>query len=196
MEMKAKKTVKSKKTTEGDRESRLRDMLGASGSAEEALLKRCAHYDLAGNTQSAEAACSEVCKIREEQLEGCEADLTKALQKAYEMRDAILAKDPSFDNDRLKKWQRALKSEGEEGCGDVEAADKLCALIDSIQSGTKSVKKMSAKKTAAATEELNAEKWDLREHVHHLRRLQKELVGRVRSLRYFTAVRDMQQGTA
>ena len=196
MEMKAKKTVKSKKTTEGDRESRLRDMLGASGSAEEALLKRCAHYDLAGNTQSAEAACSEVCKIREEQLEGCEADLAKAVQKAYEMRDAILAKDPSFDNERLKKWQRALKSEGEEGCGDVEAADKLCALIDSIQSGTKSVKKMSAKKTAAATEELNAEKWDLREHVHHLRRLQKELVGRVRSLRYFTAVRDMQLGTA
>ena len=51
------------------------------------------------------------------------------------------------------------------------------------------------KKTAAAAEELNAAKWDLREHVHHLRRLQKELVGRVRSLRYFTAVRDMQQGT-
>ena len=48
MEMKAKKSVKSKKTTEGDRETRLRDMLGASGSAEEALLKRCSHYDLAG----------------------------------------------------------------------------------------------------------------------------------------------------
>ena len=196
MEMKAKKSIKSKKTTEGDRESRLRDMLGASGSAEEALLKRCAHYDLAGNTQSAEAACHEVCKIREEQLEGCEADLAKAVEKAYDMRDTILAKDPSFDNERLKKWQHALKSEGEEGCGDVEAKDKLCALIDSIEGGPRPIKKkMLAKKTAAATEELNAEKWDLREHVHHLRRLQKELIGRVRSLRYFTAVRDMQQGT-
>merc|ERR1719447_402111 len=194
MEMKAKKSVKSKKTTEGDRETRLRDMLGASGSAEEALLKRCSHYDLAGNAQSAEAACEEVCKIREEQLEGCEEDLTNAVKKAYEMRDAILAQDPSFDNERFKKWQRALKSEGEEGCGDVEAADKLCALIDSIASDSKNVKKKSAsKKTAAAEEELNAAKWDLREHVHHLRRLQKELVGRVRSLRYFTAVRDMQQ---
>ena len=70
-----------------------------------------------------------MCKIREEQLEGCEEDLTNAVKKAYEMRDAILAQDPSFDNERFKKWQRALKSEGEEGCGDVEAADKLCALI-------------------------------------------------------------------
>ena len=81
MEMKAKKSIKSKKTSEGDRESRLRDMLGASGSAEEALLKRCSHYDLAGNTKSAEAACQEVCKVREEQLKGCEADLQKAVQK-------------------------------------------------------------------------------------------------------------------
>ena len=83
MEMKAKKSIKSKKTSEGDRESRLRDMLGASGSAEEALLKRCSHYDLAGNTKSAEAACQEVCKVREEQLKGCEADLQKAVQKVW-----------------------------------------------------------------------------------------------------------------
>ena len=83
MEMKAKKSIKSKKTSEGDRESRLRDMLGASGSAEEALLKRCSHYDLAGNTQSAEEACQEVCKVREEQLKGCEADLAKAVQKVW-----------------------------------------------------------------------------------------------------------------
>merc|ERR1711935_891619 len=93
MEMKAKKSIKSKKTTEGDRESRLRDMLGASGSAEEALLKQCAHYDLTGNTQSAEAAFQEMCKVHEEQLEGCEADLAKAVQKACDMRDAILAED-------------------------------------------------------------------------------------------------------
>ena len=53
-----------------------------------------------------------MCKIREEQLEGCEEDLTNAVKKAYEMRDAILAQDPSFDNERFKKWQRALKSEG------------------------------------------------------------------------------------
>ena len=52
-------------------------------------------------------------------------------------------------------------------------------LIDSIASDSKNVKKKSAsKKTAAAEEELNAAKWDLREHVHHLRRLQKELVGK------------------
>ncbi|KAI8823181.1 uncharacterized protein EV422DRAFT_394885 [Fimicolochytrium jonesii] len=35
--------------------------------------------------------------------------------------------------------------------------------------------------------------WDLREVVHKLRRLVKELVGRVRSLRYFKLVRDLQK---
>ena len=35
--------------------------------------------------------------------------------------------------------------------------------------------------------------WSLREKAHHIRRLIKELVGRVRSLRYFTVVRDLQK---
>ena len=35
--------------------------------------------------------------------------------------------------------------------------------------------------------------WELREHTHGLRKLQKELVGRVRSLRFFMSVRDLQQ---
>jgi SNF2 family DNA or RNA helicase len=34
--------------------------------------------------------------------------------------------------------------------------------------------------------------WALREHIHHLRRLQKEILDRVRSLRYFKAVRIVQ----
>ena len=83
--------------------------------------------------------------------------------------------------------KRALKSEGEEGCGDVEAAEKLCALVEKVEKGNickNKKKKTGMKKTAAALEELNAAKWELREHVHHLRRLQKELVGHVRSLRY------------
>ena len=44
------------------------------------------------------------------------------LPKAIDMKNEILAKDPDFDNERFSKWKRALKSEGEDGCGDVEAA--------------------------------------------------------------------------
>ena len=45
---------------ESDKEARLREVLGASGTPEEALLKRCSHFDLAGAASSARAACEEV----------------------------------------------------------------------------------------------------------------------------------------
>ena len=65
MEMKAKKTTHKKASTNaGDRESRLREILGASGSAEEALLKQAAHFDLLGNAESAEMASQEMVKVR------------------------------------------------------------------------------------------------------------------------------------
>ena len=67
MEMKTKKSTKSKASTNaGDRESRLREILGASSSAEEALLKQAAHFDLHGNTESAEMASEEMVKVRVE----------------------------------------------------------------------------------------------------------------------------------
>ena len=63
--MKAKKTTHKKAATNaGDRESRLREILGASGSAEEALLKQAAHFDLLGNAESAEMASEEMVKVR------------------------------------------------------------------------------------------------------------------------------------
>jgi hypothetical protein len=39
---------------ENDKEARLREVLGASGTPEEALLKRCSHFDLAGSATSAQ----------------------------------------------------------------------------------------------------------------------------------------------
>ena len=35
--------------------------------------------------------------------------------------------------------------------------------------------------------------WEIREHTHELRKLTKELAGRVRSLRFFKVVRDLQR---
>ena len=53
----------------------------------------------------------------------------------------------------------------------------------------KSTVSMKKSKTASLDDKL----WELREHTHGLRKLQKELVGRVRSLRFFQSVRDLQQ---
>jgi hypothetical protein len=41
-------------------------------------------------------------------------------------------------------------------------------------------------------DEMMDAKWSLREQVHVLHRLEKELVSRVQALRYFKAVRDLQ----
>jgi len=167
-------------------------MLGASGSAEEALLKRCSHYDLAGNADSAESACEEVVKTREEQLSLCQAELKSAIIKALKMKDEILYDEAAFVETRFSQWRERLDKEGEEGCGDSEAAERLKALVEEASS---EMVKVTLKRNKRKGEDLDAGKWELREHVHGLRRLQKELVGRLRSLRYFKAVRDMQGGS-
>lgn len=84
MEMKTVKAVKSstKNGGEGDKEGRLREVLGASGSPEEALLKRCAHFDLEGAAKSAHAACEAVVQVRHTQLRDCEQELLRQIQKA------------------------------------------------------------------------------------------------------------------
>ncbi|KAJ3115629.1 hypothetical protein HDU96_000322 [Phlyctochytrium bullatum] len=46
MEMNSKKAIRSKKETDGDREKRMLISLGSSANAEEALLKRCSHFDV------------------------------------------------------------------------------------------------------------------------------------------------------
>jgi len=201
MEMKTKKSIKSKKDRDSDRDARLRSILGASGSAEEALLKRCSHYDLAGATKSAEAACDNIIQVRHDQLEDCKKDLLENLKQANEMRDNIIKKDSSYKTDPeepFMRWVRALDLSSEEGVGDEEAAETLKRLLDDAGIQKQALKKEHKSSGAAGfskkdSEALLAKKWELREHVHGLRRLQKELVGRVRSLRYFQRVRDLQQ---
>ncbi|KAJ3185877.1 hypothetical protein HK101_009798 [Irineochytrium annulatum] len=46
IEMNSGRAKKTKKSGDGDREARMKKALGKSGSAEEALLKRCSHFDV------------------------------------------------------------------------------------------------------------------------------------------------------
>lgn len=77
------------------------------------------------------------------------------------------------------------------------AAEKAKARrkLEAKNSGAKGVdadEKEGGKKTK--DEILHARKWAARELIHVLRKLNKELVNRIRSKRYFTIVRDVQQG--
>ena len=75
-------------------------------------------------------------------------------------------------------------------CQDVEADRLLSTIVDqAIALGPASVQFDDADSTILLRD------WCLREHIHKLRRLQKEIVERVRSLRYFQAIRAVRIAT-
>ncbi|KAL0478714.1 hypothetical protein AKO1_008314 [Acrasis kona] len=197
MEMTSTSLRKKKKDSESDREKRLVESLGSSKSPQEALLKRCSHFQLHRDDHDVRKSCQVIVEERKKQLVDCERELSTCISECKDLESDI----GGFDKDEehfFKRWHTTLLTEG---VGDRDAFERLKVILDEcgITAGgneKKSKKNKSTKKRnredkkSKAVEDL---KWDLRERTHVLRKLQKELVGRVRSLRYFTAVRDLQK---
>ena len=61
-------------------------------SAEEALLKRCSHFDLEATKENAMKACYSIVQEREEQLEQCNKELLKQLKVAIAQQKNIRSK--------------------------------------------------------------------------------------------------------
>ncbi|KAJ3021731.1 hypothetical protein HKX48_007900 [Thoreauomyces humboldtii] len=275
MEMDTRRTLK----THGDKERRLREAMGSSKTAEEALLKRCSHFDLhveaaldkkgkvslssklAPVTADAREACEVIVAERKAQLEECREALLACLIEANRTHKSLASRGAFREGpDFLSEWQgRWIKGQD---VGDPEAVEIFQSLLEEAgvamgkggSSSASAVKsqiksfydkmssagtakgkpkakpaakgkgKAAAKKKPAKNsdsedsavgtddeeeeleeiddgEPVKAKKkttladdvWELRETVHNLRRQVKELTGRVRSLRYFTLVRDLQQ---
>ncbi|EPQ56257.1 hypothetical protein GLOTRDRAFT_115584 [Gloeophyllum trabeum ATCC 11539] len=191
-------TIKRGRKTESDREKRLTQALGESQSAEEALLKRCSHFELEDNDEeNAMTACETIVQRRHKELEACKADLLKHLQEAVAMERKI---GRTSEESMFQEFVRVSRSEG---VGDAEASQVVLDLLDEagVAAPLKTVTNKphdpraggSSKGKSKADEALDDLKWKHREQTHVIRRLAKELVGRVRSLRYFTVVRDLQK---
>ncbi|KAI6149517.1 hypothetical protein BKA82DRAFT_995209 [Pisolithus tinctorius] len=184
-------TIKRAKKTESDREKRLNNALGESKTAEEALLKRCSHFDLdVKDKENAMKACEVIVQDRTEQLEECKAELLKELQKGVKQEKKIgkLAEESMF-----QEYARVSRLEG---VGDQEATDMIRGLLDEAEVPALSPNHFTNKAKGKDDNISNSVKdliWEHREHTHNIRKLTKELVGRVRSLRYFTVVRDLQK---
>lgn len=56
-----------------------RQVLGESDSPDEALLKRCAHFDFNGSSSSAKVACDHIVSTRHAQLEQCEQEIIRQI---------------------------------------------------------------------------------------------------------------------
>ncbi|KAI0675815.1 hypothetical protein C8Q78DRAFT_1006678 [Trametes maxima] len=189
-------TVKRGKKSESDREKRLAQALGASSTAEEALLKRCSHFELeTADRENAIKACEVIVKERTKQLQDCKAELLKKLNDAVKMEKKI---GKTSEESLFQEYVRVTRTEG---VGDKEATEAAQALLDeaNITGPLKPLTNKLSGKGGWKKEDSDIPKaikdliWDHREQTHEIRRLTKELVGRFRSLRYFTVVRDLQR---
>lgn len=209
----------SKKASTGHRHARIQAALEDSASAEEALLKSCSHFDLVGGSASATEACDKIVRQREEERDGCVAELREQIEVAMRRKIHILTKDPKWDG--LAKSEKGdvedrfhmFKNDVMNGCsvqtGDnevnglikkiFEEAEEASVQLNDEMSDDKGEDAGSTKKNKKQVIDASSEKdklydmkWALREHVHELRSLGKELCGRIRSLRYINAVREFQ----
>ena len=209
-------------------------VLTGSDGPEEALLKRCAHFDLEGNAKTAAQACDAIIATRRKQLELCSAELVRQVCRSHASsrlhaphllpstlssvcarlcvcHTAELVRQVAFARDAIAKFEgmyplkslsekdaasraspadnfrRWLEEEVKE-CGDVDANARMVPLI-------KEGKALPPVKVAISDKEKGFKDrmaWT-RDQVHLLRRLQKEVTGRVRSLRFFENVRTLQR---
>jgi hypothetical protein len=203
---------KGKLKSESDRDKRLQESLGQSDSAEEALLKRCSHFDLDfthhKNSENAPKQCDVIVEERTKQLRECKEELRLVLQEAQHLHRRV------GKGDEESHYERWLRVSNTTGVGDSDATEQIRALIKEAENIRVAVPKSATPKKVKPVkkrileddedEEGNGDDddkpktatdlaWDLREKTHRLRRLEKELVGRVRSLRYFEGVRDLQK---
>jgi hypothetical protein len=161
-----------------------------SSTAEEALLKRCSHFDLERNEENAMKACDVIVLAREKQLESCRKELLKSIKDGVKREKAIRSTiGTNIDESMFSEYIRVSKSEG---AGDEDATKIIVELIDEAQA-TSSKRTEAKKDQKLLSAKEKATVWEHREKTHGIRRLTKELVGRVRSLRFFTAVRDLQK---
>lgn len=147
-------------------------------------------------------ACDYVVKVRKEELEDCQREIYKTLVTLEKQRQAL----GKSDDTHYAEWCRNTQKLG---VGDHEATRIVREIYDHARKGkswTPSGKKAKedadssddeapakGKKSFKNDADRNDAIWEHREKTHYLRTLIRELIGRVRSYRYFEAVRDIQR---
>ena len=100
----------------GDRTRRVNELLGTSGSAAEALIKRCSQSTLATSSQAAPHACEDIIQHRRTQYDDSFEDLKRVLRHATWLESACDGRDKHFF-----KWTQTISQE----YGDREVSTKL-----------------------------------------------------------------------
>lgn len=164
-------------------------------------MKRCSHFDLnITDEENAMKACEVIVQERTKQLDDCKKELIGKLEDALVLQRKI---GKTSDETYFQEYVRVTK---DEGVGDEDASAMALDLLkeagidgplSTLTNKSADTKSKSGKDKGKGKGDLSNDVkdliWEIREQTHHIRRLTKELVGRVRSLRYFTVVRDLQR---
>ncbi len=133
-------------------------------------------------------ACEVIVKERKSQLEDCRNDLLKNLKAALEKEKEVGKRlDDEPKESMFREYVRVVRTEGQ---GDEDGTRLVIELLDTAGVGEHQPSNPDRKMKDSERKETI---WQHREQTHGIRKLTKELVGRVRSLRYFTIVRDLQK---
>lgn len=131
-------------------------------------------------------ACDVIVRERQKQLDECKAELFKYIREGVKREKNI---GNTGEESMFYEYERVSRAEG---VGDNEASEVVRELLD--EAGVPPTPAFKGKKgDVTLSPKVKALVWEHREKTHDIRRLTKELVGRVRSLRYFTVVRDLQK---
>ncbi|KAI8799644.1 hypothetical protein BJ742DRAFT_128160 [Cladochytrium replicatum] len=122
---------------ESDKASRLKEVLGESKTAEEALIKRCSHFDLDidEGVENASIECNTIVSERKRQRDETLDELRRHLMVAWYNENRIGNKRPNGEMTHFKDWVVKLKTQNI--LGDSEATTDILAVIDEVQKALK-----------------------------------------------------------
>lgn len=209
LEMNSGNAQRSKKRSTGDRDRRMQKALHDSNSAEEALLKCCSHFNCSSDSATALETIADIIKCRETDRKNCEADIVNALVDAYRQRQRILDEQPNWSSfagnktlekgelrDELQLYEKEVEKKNSVHQGaDNEVhgcVQKLLQLAQETFSSDSDAAKDGKTQDEGENKAIRERKVKLRDDLHLVRSLSKELCGRIRSLRYIEWIRRFQ----
>jgi site-specific DNA-cytosine methylase len=197
------KKKKGEVDSSNDRDERLQKTLGESGSPDEALSRQASHFILSeeegSRMSNAIEACEYIVAERKEQRDDCLQQMERDVEAAMKQHFVVLLQRRFRDesNQALVTFAKNVENGawGDEDCKPI--LSQLLSRLGCTKQGLSREKGKKLYPSWKQKKEIKEEDWleehKLRDMVHMLQRLRNEYWSRVRSLRYFQTVRDIQR---
>jgi hypothetical protein len=186
---------KCKVNADNDRAHRIREILGDSESAGEALMKCASHFtlgDLDRKFRNAPEACEVIAKLRQSQYDALKVHFTKKLKQAEWLKNEC-----SIDVRQYSSWKEQVNSNQN---GDSDSTEEIKSMIKAAEIGYDEkhwvefyVSRRLKPEGIDPHRNIERAALALRDATNELRKLSVELVIRRRCLRFFECARSLQK---